>query len=159
MWFTQLNHEGGRMSTFVAGRGLSEGAQGQFFNEIDLAQDGVISFSEFWNFFRGICHAPEASAPDLEEEEAVAAAQAGLQREEEERVQLLLNSHTSPTNLVGEIVECSIMATKVEQLRGILLELGMYDDTRHTDFVLQKVLDLPCEPEQGKFPKQLLNQD
>ena len=64
------------MNTFVAGRGLSEGAQGQFFNEIDLAQDGVISFSEFWNFFRGICHAPEAPAPDLEEEEAAAQAQA-----------------------------------------------------------------------------------
>ena len=62
------------------GMGLPEGAHEQYFNEIDLAQDGVISFSEFWKAFRGWCHAPEAPAPDLEEEEAapaVAAAQAG----------------------------------------------------------------------------------
>ena len=68
------------MNTFTAGMGVPAGGQAQCFNEMDLAQDGVISFSEFWNFFRGICHAPEAPAPDLEEEEAapaVAAAQAG----------------------------------------------------------------------------------
>ena len=60
--------------------GMSEGAQERFFNEVDLAQDGVISFSEFWKAMRVRSHAPEAPAPDLEEEEAapaVAAAQAG----------------------------------------------------------------------------------
>ena len=68
----------------------------------------------------------------------------------------LLNPQPS-ISLESEYWPC-IMATKVEQLRAILLDWGMYNDTRHTDFVLQKVLDLPCGVEQGKFPKQLLNQ-